>query len=85
MDRLRQTPSQTVGPFFAYSLTAEQYGYAYNSLMNHALVSDETPDDYADAERILVTGRVFDGRATAFPTPSLNFGRPVRGGSTRPT
>ena len=61
MERLRQTPSQTVGPFFAYSLTAEQYGYAYNSIMNHALVSEETPAQYAGVERIIVTGRVFDG------------------------
>ena len=26
---LKQTPSQTVGPFFAYGLTPEQYGYAF--------------------------------------------------------
>lgn len=61
MEKLRQTPSQTVGPFFAYSLTAEQYGYAYNSLMNHALVSEQTPAHYAGAERIFIEGRVIDG------------------------
>ncbi len=61
MNNLPQTPSQTVGPFFAYSLTAEQYGYAYNSLMNHALVGEQTPDEYAGAERIFITGRVIDG------------------------
>jgi hypothetical protein len=27
--RRGQTPSQTVGPFFAYAMTPEQYGYAY--------------------------------------------------------
>lgn len=62
-----QTPSQTVGPFFAYSLTAEQYGYAYNSLMNHALVGEQTPNEYADAERIFITGRVFDGNGASIP------------------
>ncbi len=67
MERLRQTPSQTVGPFFAYSLTAEQYGYAYNSIMNHALVSEETPADYANAQRIILTGRVFDGEGKSIP------------------
>ena len=61
MERLRQTPSQTVGPFFAYSLTAEQYGYPYNSLMNHELVSEQTPDEYAGVERIFVTGRIVNG------------------------
>jgi len=61
MEKLPQTPSQTIGPFFAYSLTAEQYGYAYNSLMNHALVSEQTPDAYAGAERIFIEGRVIDG------------------------
>lgn len=61
MERLRQTPSQTVGPFFAYSLTARQYGYAYDSLMNHDLVGSGTPDQYPGAERIAIRGRVLDG------------------------
>lgn len=56
MEQLRQTPSQTVGPFFAYALTAEQYGYPYDSLMNHSLVSPDTP-----GQRIVVTGQVWDG------------------------
>ena len=62
MTQLRQTPSQTVGPFFAYSLTAAQYGYPYDSLMNHALVGPETP-----GERIFVTGRVLDGAGVPIP------------------
>ena len=56
MEKLRQTPSQTVGPFFAYSLTAEQYGYDYNSIVNGSLISDET-----EGERIYITGNIFDG------------------------
>ena len=67
MNRLRETPSQTVGPFFAYSLTAEQYGYAYNSLTNSALVGEQTPNEYAGAERIFITGRIFDGNGTTIP------------------
>ena len=27
--RSEQTPSQTVGPYFAYGLTAKQYGYNF--------------------------------------------------------
>ncbi|MBO0929726.1 protocatechuate 3,4-dioxygenase subunit alpha [Fibrella aquatilis] len=64
---LRETPSQTVGPFFAYSLTAEQYGYPYTSLMNHAMVSDQTPADYAASERIFIQGRVYDGQGNPIP------------------
>ena len=62
MERLRQTPSQTVGPFFAYSLTAVQYGYPYDSIVNHALLSPDTP-----GERIFITGRVLDGRGVPVP------------------
>ena len=38
MEKLRETPSQTVGPFFAYGLTAVQYGYDYTSIANDLLV-----------------------------------------------
>ncbi len=62
MEQLRQTPSQTVGPFFAYGLTAEQYGYPYDSLMNHSLVSNDTP-----GERIFITGRILDGKGVSIP------------------
>lgn len=60
MERLRQTPSQTIGPFFAYSLTAAQYGYDYNSIINGSLVNDDTP-----GERIYITGNIFDGKGHA--------------------
>ena len=55
-ERLQQTPSQTVGPFFAYSLTAEQYGYNYNSILNGSILTDD-----AEGERIYITGNIFDG------------------------
>jgi protocatechuate 3,4-dioxygenase, alpha subunit len=51
------TPSQTVGPFFAYGLTAVQYGYDYSSVFNNQLV-----DPSIDGERIVITGQVFDGQ-----------------------
>jgi protocatechuate 3,4-dioxygenase alpha subunit len=53
---LGQTPSQTVGPYFAYGLTPEQYGYPYRSAYGPVLVDARTP-----GERIVLTGRVFDG------------------------
>jgi protocatechuate 3,4-dioxygenase, alpha subunit len=64
MKKLRQTPSQTVGPFFAYSLTAEQYGYPFNSIINDSLIeSNIDPQNCVTAgERIYITGQVLDGK-----------------------
>ena len=56
MEKLRHTPSQTVGPFFAYGLTAAQYGYDYNSIVDGSLINSEIP-----GERIIITGTVYDG------------------------
>src|SRR5665213_2554939 len=60
MEKLPTTPSQTIGPFFAYSLTAEQYGYNFDSLVNDQLISEGTA-----GERIWITGSVFDGGGNA--------------------
>lgn len=51
------TPSQTVGPFFAYGLTAKQYGYDYSSVHSQSLVTDSQL-----GERIFITGQIFDGQ-----------------------
>lgn len=56
----KQTPSQTVGPFFAYSLTPEQYGYDFNEVAGNRLIDDET-----EGERIHIVGRVLDGEGKA--------------------
>lgn len=56
MSKLGQTPSQTVGPYFAYGLTPEQYGYPLASIASGDL---RTPD--AGGQRIRIEGRVFDG------------------------
>ena len=60
MEKLRTTPSQTVGPFFAYSLTAEQYSYDFNSIVNGVLT-----DDFTEGSRIFITGCVLDGGGAA--------------------
>lgn len=86
MEKLPTTPSQTIGPFFAYSLTAEQYGYNFNSIANDKLISEE-----AKGERICITGSVFDGAGNIIhdamieliqeisdvpiPEPKILFGR----------
>jgi protocatechuate 3,4-dioxygenase alpha subunit len=56
MKRLRQTPSQTIGPFFAYGLAAEQYGYRYSSIIDGTLAGD-----HESGEKIYLVGNVFDG------------------------
>jgi protocatechuate 3,4-dioxygenase, alpha subunit len=66
--RLRQTPSQTVGPFFAYGLTPQQYGYPFRALAGSVLVDEETP-----GERIRITGRVLDGEGNPVPDAMLEI------------
>jgi len=58
--KLGQTPSQTVGPYFAYGLSPEQYGYAMTSIAGASLVDETVP-----GERITIEGRVIDGAGDA--------------------
>lgn len=52
MEKKLQTPSQTVGPFFAYGLTPEQYLYDFTSVFHGQMVPNPT---------IEVVGKIFDG------------------------
>jgi protocatechuate 3,4-dioxygenase alpha subunit len=58
MAKLRQTPSQTVGPYFAYGLAPEQYGYRQNLT---SIAGSLMAEGDVDGQRIRVEGRVFDG------------------------
>ena len=51
-----QTPSQTVGPYFAYGLTAEQYRYRFSQVFDHQIALPQ-----AAGEHIRVEGQVLDG------------------------
>ena len=42
---LKQTPSQTIGPFFAYAMTAEQYGYPLTQIAGGNLLEEECEGD----------------------------------------
>ena len=53
---LRQTPSQTLGPYFAYGLTAEQYGYAFDQIAGGQVARSDT-----EGSHIRIAGRVLDG------------------------
>jgi protocatechuate 3,4-dioxygenase alpha subunit len=58
--RLKQTPSQTVGPFFAFGLTPAQYGYDFRSVAGLDIADAEAP-----GEPVAITGRVLDGAGAA--------------------
>jgi protocatechuate 3,4-dioxygenase alpha subunit len=60
MTTLKQTPSQTVGPYFAYGLCPQQYDFDYKSLFTHVLADME-----AAGEHIRIVGQVFDGDGKA--------------------
>jgi protocatechuate 3,4-dioxygenase alpha subunit len=49
------TPSQTVGPFFAYGLTPGAYGYAQRELHTNQLAGPDVA-----GEPILIEGQIFD-------------------------
>lgn len=52
----KQTPSQTVGPFFALGLTPREYGHEYSSVVTPSTIAPGT-----EGERIHLVGRVLDG------------------------
>jgi protocatechuate 3,4-dioxygenase, alpha subunit len=62
-DMIDITPSQTVGPFFAYGITAEQYGYGYTQIASGNLIRNNK----IEGDRIFISGRVFDGAGNAIP------------------
>lgn len=68
MTKLRQTPSQTVGPFFAYALTPEQYGYDFTSIAGGALVEGDVP-----GQRIRIEGRALDGNGDVIPDAMIEI------------
>ncbi|WP_321813676.1 MULTISPECIES: protocatechuate 3,4-dioxygenase subunit alpha [unclassified Paraburkholderia] len=56
MMALKETPSQTVGPYFAYGLCPQQYNFDFKSLFTPELASSKTP-----GEHITLMGHVIDG------------------------
>jgi protocatechuate 3,4-dioxygenase alpha subunit len=56
MTTLKQTPSQTVGPYFAYGLCPEQYNFDLKSLFTPSIADRESA-----GEHISIVGNVYDG------------------------
>lgn len=63
-----QTPSQTVGPYFAYGLTAEQYGYPFTSLNNGKMVDENFP-----GQHIIIKGKIFDSQNQPIPDAMIEL------------
>lgn len=63
-----QTPSQTVGPYFAYGLAPEQYLYDFKCLVGNEMVN---PLDHEDA--ITIVGKVFDGQGIVIPDAMIEI------------
>ena len=59
---MKQTPSQTVGPYFAYSLTSEQYSYNFKQLFDNQMV-----DSLRIKNVITIIGKIFDGEGVVIP------------------
>jgi protocatechuate 3,4-dioxygenase alpha subunit len=68
MPKLGQTPSQTVGPYFAYGLIPEQYGYAFKGIADGKVATED-----AVGERIRIEGRVFDGEGKPIPDAMIEI------------
>ncbi|MDM0114990.1 protocatechuate 3,4-dioxygenase subunit alpha [Variovorax sp. J22R133] len=66
-----QTPSQTVGPYFAYGLTATQYGYDFNQPFDAQVALDG-----ARGQRIRLEGRVIDGDGKAINDAMVEICQP---------
>jgi protocatechuate 3,4-dioxygenase alpha subunit len=66
-----QTPSQTVGPYFAYGLTATQYGYDFDQPFDAVVALDN-----AAGERIRLEGRVIDGDGKVIGDALIEISQP---------
>jgi len=75
MTQLKQTPSQTVGPYFAYGLTPTQYGYDLKSLFTPVLAQPN-----AQGEHIRITGQVFDGAGQSVLDALVEISQPDASG-----
>ncbi|MFN8354197.1 MAG: protocatechuate 3,4-dioxygenase subunit alpha [Spirosomataceae bacterium] len=72
----KQTPSQTVGPYFAYGLTPEQYRYEFSSIADENLLGDDTPN-----QPIRIVGQVIDGAGVPIPDAMIELWQPDASGA----
>ncbi|WP_414439283.1 protocatechuate 3,4-dioxygenase subunit alpha [Burkholderia sp. 22PA0106] len=68
MTTLKQSPSQTVGPYFAYGLCPQQYDFDMKSLF-----PTDIAEPHAAGEQIVLIGQVFDGDGKTILDAMLEF------------
>lgn len=73
--RLKQTPSQTVGPYFAYGLVGTQYGYSLPSLFGPELARPDAPGLH-----VRIVGHVLDGKGQPIDDALVELAHPDAGG-----
>ena len=66
-----ETPSQTVGPFFAYGLTAEQYNYDFTQWFDGNLLAKNGKN--TEGGIITIKGQVLDGNGAPIPDAVIEF------------
>jgi protocatechuate 3,4-dioxygenase, alpha subunit len=71
MNILTQTPSQTLGPFFAYGLTPQQYGYDFAELLNNMQFES------TKAPKITIVGAIYDGNGEEIPDAIVEIWQPL--------
>lgn len=71
MKKLAQTPSQTVGPYFAYGLTPFQYNYDFQKLSDNLLSEDQ------NEAKIKISGTLFDGQGNEIPDALIEIWQPI--------
>jgi protocatechuate 3,4-dioxygenase alpha subunit len=77
---MTQTPSQTVGPYFAYGLSPQQYLYNHTSIASGNLRTPST-----QGEPITIKGRVLDGQGQAIPDAMIEIWQADAKGQYNPT
>lgn len=63
-----QTPSQTVGPYFAYGLTPKQYLYDFKNLVGNRMLNSGK-----SSALITIKGKVFDGENNPVPDAMIEL------------
>lgn len=67
-NKLTQTPSMTVGPYFSYGLTPEQGGYDLKSITSPIMRRDDTM-----GEKITLRGKIYDGNGDIIPDAMIEI------------
>lgn len=80
--KLPQTPSQTVGPFFSYGLSPEQYNFTQMS----SIAGGEIADEDEPGEHVKLVGTIYDGKGVPVSDALVEIWQPdAQGRFAHPT